>query len=87
MVWQRLAQVIAEIPAQAQPVRHHPQQLALRAQSLKEQHELPLEEHDRVDGGSPDLRVGITNQLADEAKIEHPLQMTVKVVRRDEVLQ
>ena len=61
MVGERLGQVVAEIPAQAQPVGDDPQQLALRAQPLEEQDQLQLEEDDRVDGGAPRVRIGITD--------------------------
>ena len=87
MVGQRLGQVVAEIPAQAEPVGDDPQQLALGAQPLEEQDQLQLEEDDRVDGGSPGLRVGLPNQVAHEAEIERALQMAVEVVRGNEVLQ
>ena len=68
VVGQRLGQVVAEVPAQAEAVGDHPQQLALGAQPLEEQHELQLEEDDRVDGGPADVGVGPAHQVADEAR-------------------
>ena len=56
VVGERLGQVVAEVPAQAEPVGDHPHELALGAQPLEEQDQLQLEEDDRVDRGPPDVR-------------------------------
>ena len=61
VVGQRLGQVIAEIPAQAEPIGHHLHQLPLRAEALKEEDQLQFEEDDRVDAGAPTLGIGVTN--------------------------
>ena len=62
-------------------------QLALGAQPLEEEDQLQLEEDDRVDGGAPDLGVGVPDQIAHEGQVERALQVAIEVVRRDQVLQ
>ena len=79
VVGERLGQVVAEVPAQAQPIGDHLHQLALGAEALEEQDQLQLEEDHRVDGGSPAVRVGVPDQVAHEAQIERPLQMAIEV--------
>ena len=49
MVGQRLGQVVPQVPAQAEAVGDHPQQLSFGAQPLEEEDQLQLEEDDRVD--------------------------------------
>jgi hypothetical protein len=45
-----LVQVVAQVPADAQPVGRQVQQLPLRADAFEEHHQLQLEEDHRVDG-------------------------------------
>ena len=80
MVGERLGEVIAEIPAQAQSIGDDLKELSFGTEPLEEQDQLQLEKHHWVDGGPPNVRVGITNQIAHEAQIKRVLQMAVKVV-------
>ena len=68
VVGQRLGQVVAEIPAQAQPVGDDPHELPLGAQPLEEQHQLQLEEDDRVDGGRPVVGIGSRTRSRTKAR-------------------
>ena len=62
-------------------------QLPLGAEPLKEQDQLQLEEDHRVDGGSPDVRVGITHQVAHEAQVERAFQMAIEVIWRNQIFK
>jgi len=87
MVGKHLGQVVAEVPAQAEPVGHHPHQLALRAQSLKEEDQLQLKEDHRVDRGAADPGIHFSYQITDEGEVERPLQMAIKVTRWHQIVQ
>src|SRR5690349_15582683 len=87
MIRQLLVQVIAEIPAQAEPVRRDAQQLAFRADALEEHDELQLEEHDGINGRAPTRSIERSNQRVDKGEVERLVEMAVEVVRRDKLLQ
>jgi hypothetical protein len=74
VVRQRLIEVVAEIPAEAEAIGGDANQLTLGAQSLEEQHQLELEEDDRVDRGPTQHFVAIPHQVTDEAQIKLRLQ-------------
>ena len=63
---QLISEVVAQIPAQAQAVGHHPHELALGAQVLEEEDELELEEDDGIDRWSSAFRVVLPDPVADE---------------------
>jgi hypothetical protein len=58
----------------------------LGAEPRAEHDEVQREEHDRVDGGSPDIGIGVAHQGTPKAHIERPLQLAVDVVRRNTFL-
>ena len=49
IMWQRLAKIVAKIPAQAEPIGHNLYELTLGAQIFEEHDQLQLEEDDWVD--------------------------------------
>jgi hypothetical protein len=73
MVGQWLPEVIAEIPAQTEPIGDQPHQLALGAEAREEHHQLQLEEDARVDAGPAPLGGGIPDHLAHDAQFERLL--------------
>lgn len=87
VVWEGIAQVVANVPAQTEPVSNDPQQLPLRAQPLEEQHQLELEEHDRVNGRTAAQSIAVSDQIPYEAQVKRPLQVPVEVVCRHQILQ
>jgi hypothetical protein len=48
VIRQGFVQIVAEVPANAEAVGHHPHELPLAAQILAEKDDLELEEDDRV---------------------------------------
>jgi len=87
LVREPLRQVVAQAPAQAQTIGHHPQQLAFGTQPFEEEDQLHLKEDDRVDRGPADVGVGPADQVADEAEVERVVEMAIKVTGRNEVLK
>ena len=87
MIGQRLGEVIAQIPAQAEPIGHDLHQLPLRAQPFEEQDQLQLEEDDRIDGGSSAVGIGLPHQLTHEAQVERPLQVAIEVIGGNQVIE
>jgi hypothetical protein len=73
MVGQRFGQVVAEVPAQTQSIRHDPHQLAFGADALEEEDELEFEEHDRIDRWAADPGLGVADQIPDEGEVERAL--------------
>jgi hypothetical protein len=70
VVWQWLVQVIAQIPADTQPIRRHLDKLSLRTQPLKEYHQLELEKDDWINRGSAKCRICVFGQVAQEAEVK-----------------
>ena len=78
--------VIAQIPAHRETVGCHAHQLPLGAYTLKEHHQLQLEEHNWVDRGAATLDVQRSDELSHEREIEPLLQAAAEAVSRDEIL-
>src|SRR5206468_148851 len=70
VVGQRLMQVIPQVPAQAQTVSSHPDQLPLGADVFEEHHQLELEKDDRVDRGTTPLFISRADQVPNEGQVE-----------------
>ncbi len=87
MIGQFFIQIVAEEPADAQPIGSDTDQLSLRAESLEEHHELELEEDRRIDGWPAALLLGSADQVADEAQVELGLKVTRDVAGGDQVLK
>jgi hypothetical protein len=87
MVRERLGEVVAHIPPQAQPVGHDAHELTFRAQSLEEENQLELEEDNRVDRWPPDARIGVPDQITDEGEIERVFEVAIEMPGRHEVIQ
>ena len=68
VVRQRLVQVIAEVPSDAEAVRGHSGELPLGADALEEHDQLQLEEHDRVNTRAAERRIAVGHQVAHEAE-------------------
>jgi hypothetical protein len=66
MVGRRLAQVIAQVPQHAEPIRCMAHELSLRANALKEQHESQFEEHDGTNEGTTTVCIGLLYKLPDK---------------------
>jgi len=86
VVGERLVEVVAEIPAVGEIERHRAHQLTLRAQPLKEEDQLQLEEDDRVNAWSATRRVTLLDPGTDEAEVQLRLQVAVEMVRRHQLL-
>ena len=87
MIGKRLAQVVAQIPPKTEAVGHNPHELAVRAQSLKEEDQLQLEENNRVDRRAADPGVRFSNQVTDGNEIERAFQMAVEVTLGHQLLE
>ena len=87
MVGQRLPEVIAQVPAQTEAVRHHAHELAFRAESLEEENELELEENDRVNRRTPRAGIAIPDESTDEGEVERVFQVAVELVLGEERIQ
>src|SRR5689334_22610494 len=87
MIRQFLVQVIAKIPAQAEPVRRRPHQLPFGAEALEEHDELQFEENDGINRRTPSRSIERSHQRADKGEVERFLEMAVEMVRWDKLLQ
>src|SRR5437764_9798834 len=62
-------------------------QLPFRAYPLKKHDELQFEEHDRINGGTAFACIGFVNEFSYERQIECSLQMSIKMICWNQVLQ
>jgi hypothetical protein len=85
VIGKHFGQIVAEIPAQTEPVGHHPHELPLGAQPLEEEHQLEFEEDHRVDTRPADRGIGLPDQIADKSEVEFALQVAIGMVRWDKV--
>jgi len=85
MVGQRLTQIKAQVPQNAESISGMPHELPSGSNSLKEHHELQFEEDHRINGGTTLVRIGLMHELAHKREIKCALQMTVEVVCRYQV--
>jgi len=83
MIGQWLVQVIPKKPPHAQPICRMAHQLPFGTYSFKEHHELKLEKHDGVNGGTAFARIGLLYEFAHKREVKHPLQVTIKVILWD----
>lgn len=86
VVGQRLIQIIPQIPAQAEPVGGHCQQLTLGAQTLEEENALEFEDDDWVDAGASADGIGRADELTHERQIERAFQLAVEMPWRHQIL-
>jgi hypothetical protein len=86
MIRKRLAEIIADIPAQTEPVGRHPHQLALGANTFKEHDQLQFEEDNRINGRAASRGIERRNQGADKGEVEGLVEMAVEMVRWDQLL-
>src|SRR5205823_3252172 len=70
----------AKVPPHAESISRMPHQETFRANIFKEHHELQLEKHDGVNGGTATSCIGLLNKLAHKGEIECAFQMTIKVI-------
>jgi hypothetical protein len=88
VVGQRFAQVVAQVPADAEAVGSDLHKLALRAQILEKEDELELEEDHRVDAGATRRNgVAVFDQLPNEREVKGAFQATVEIILRDEFFE
>src|SRR5438105_14300717 len=87
MIGEWLIQIVPHIPAHAQSILNLAQEQALGADVFKEHHQLQLKKHDRINGRSSNNRVGLTHQILDKREIQNFLQMAVKMVLGNQLLQ
>lgn len=73
--------MVAQIPADAQPVGGGAHEEAFRANALEEHDELEAKEDHGIDRWASNARVPILDQVTDEREIEHLVQMAVEVLR------
>src|SRR6266446_1178148 len=85
MIGQWLAQIVSDVPSDAEPICCVPHQLPFGAYPLEEHHELQLEEDDGINRGTTTTCIGLMHKLADKRKIKCPLQATVEVVLRNQL--
>ena len=79
MVGQRLIQIVADVPAHAEPVSSQSHQLSFRADAVKEHHEVQLEEDHRVNGGATCVSIRLFDQVAHKREIHHAIQMAIEM--------
>ena len=83
--------VVAEIPADAQPIGCMRQQLAFRTETFEEEDELEFEEQrpegTRINRGPTASRIVVCNQFAHEGQVQGALKLAIDVINRDEVFQ
>jgi hypothetical protein len=87
VVRQRFVEVVAQEPSDAQAVRSDLHKLPLRADVLKEHHQLQTKEDHRIDAGASRRSVAVLYQIPDERKVEHRVQATVEFVFRDKFFE
>jgi hypothetical protein len=80
MVRKRFAQIIPQIPAHAQPIRHLTQEQAFGADVFEKHHQLEFEEHHRINGGTPSSCIGVLHKLAHKREIKCALQVTIEMI-------
>src|SRR5712691_693564 len=87
MIRQRLIQIISHVPPHAQPIRHLSQEQAFGADVFKKHHQLELEKDHRINGWSPSHSVMLANEIVDEREIQRLLQLPVKMILGNQLLQ
>jgi hypothetical protein len=88
MIGERLVEVVAHIPAHAQPVGSHPHELAFGADPFQEHHQLEPKEDDGINGRAAiAFCVAAAHELTHEGEIDRAVQVAVEVVGRHQVLQ
>jgi hypothetical protein len=87
MVWERLMQVIAEIPAQTEAVRGDAHKLSFRAQPLKEHDQLQLEKDHRINGGTSASGIIELYQIPHKGAVEGALEVAIEVIGGNEILE
>jgi len=80
MVWQRLAQIIPNVPANAEPIRGMAHQQPFRANTLKKHHQLQFEEDDGVNRGTTTTCIGFLDERTHKREIKRFFQMPVEVI-------
>ena len=86
MVGQGFVQIVAQIPPHAQPVGDQAHEVAFGANAFEEHHQLQLEEDHRINAGAPVRRHSTPAPLTDKREVEHPLQVAIEVVSRNQFL-
>jgi hypothetical protein len=87
VVRERLMQIVAEIPAQTEPIGGDTHELAFGAEVLKKPDQLKFEKDDRVNGGSAAKSVAGLHELADKGEVERPFDVAIEMVLRNELLE
>src|SRR6266700_2497337 len=87
MIRQRLIQIISHVPPHAQPIGHLTQEQAFRADVFEKHHQLELEKDQRINGWSPSRRVILANEIVDEREIQRLLQVPIKMILGNQLLQ
>jgi hypothetical protein len=86
-VRQRLVEAVAEVPPDAEPILRQRQELALRADSLEEHHQVELEEDDGIDGRPASVGAGVPDPIPDEAEVLRRLAAPVEVIVGNEAVE
>jgi hypothetical protein len=87
VIGDRFVQVVANEPAMSQIEIHRLHQLALGANAFEESDQLEPEEHHRIDGRTPEIRIELGSQIAYEAQVDTLIDLAIEVVLGDQILQ
>src|SRR6266567_59750 len=87
MVGKRLAQVIAQVPQNAEPICCMAHQLPFGTNALKEHDRLQFEKDHRINRGTPLAPIGRLYELTYKREIKRSLQMAIEVILRHQVLK
>src|SRR5439155_6437717 len=80
MVGQRLIQIVADVPAHAEPISSKLHQESFRANVVEEHHQLQLEEDHRIYGGATCTSIRLFDQVAHKREIYHIIQMAIEMI-------
>src|SRR5260370_14372871 len=79
--------MVAQIPADAEPVGGEAHEEPFRAHPFEKHDELQLEEDDWVDAGTPVSSLAVVHEVAARREVEHPFEVAVEVVGRHQLVQ
>src|SRR5260370_23051299 len=87
MIGKWFIQIVAHVQSDTEPIRNLAHQQALGTDIFKKHHQLQLKKHDRINGWSSGSRVGLAHQVVDKREVKNLLQMAIKVILGNELLQ
>src|SRR5436309_2666791 len=69
------------------PIGGMPHEQAFWTDVLKEHHQLQFEKDHGINGGTPLARIGLLHELPYKGEVECSLQMSIEVIRRNQVFK